>query len=417
MTTLIRGTGIRPRWKSVTSSGGEASRGTARRRARTAGGTAAEKAYGLSGWEPAALIVVVLLALFCGLVELYSASALMAQADGLPAHYYALRQLVGVVIGVVFAAIIGRIDYRLIQPVAWPLMIATLTVLVLMILPGTESIAPRVNGARRWIQLGITFQPSEFAKISIIVWTAALAVKKQDRLHSLRKGLLPFLLVWLAVAVPVLMQPNFSAALLLLLLAALVLFAGGARIGHIILLGMFAVPVAWSQIENAGYRMRRIVAFLDPSADPSGVTYQIHQALIAVGSGGIAGVGLGGSRQKFGFLPEPHNDFLFAMVGEEWGLIGVCVILALFLAFAVIGYRISRAAPDLFGYLLGLGVTNLIVVSALLHMGVSLALLPTTGVNLPFMSYGRSGLLVAFIAVGLLLSVARSSLATGETRR
>jgi cell division protein FtsW len=147
------------------------------------------------------------------------------------------------------------------------------------------------------------------------------------------------------------------------------------------------------------------------------VTYQIHQALIAVGSGGIAGVGLGGSRQKFGFLPEPHNDFLFAMVGEEWGLIGVCVILALFLAFAVIGYRISRAAPDLFGYLLGLGVTNLIVVSALLHMGVSLALLPTTGVNLPFMSYGRSGLLVAFIAVGLLLSVARTSLATGETRR
>jgi cell division protein FtsW len=415
VTTLIRGTGARPRWKSAASAGRDGAR-PARARRSVRAEAAAEKPYTLAGWEPTALFVVVLLLLFCGLVELYSASALMAQADGLPAHYYALRQVIGVVIGVALAAVIAKVDYRVLQPLAWPLMIGTLVTLFMMILPGTEAIAPRVNGARRWIQLGFSFQPSEFAKVSLIVWTAALAVKKQDRLHSLRKGLLPFLIVWLAVAVPVLMQPNFSAALLLLLLAALVLFAGGARIGHFILLGMLAVPVAWNQIESAGYRMRRIVAFLDPTADTGGVTYQIHQALIAVGSGGLTGVGLGGSRQKFGFLPEPHNDFLFAMIGEEWGLLGVCVTLALFLGFAMVGYRIARAAPDLFGYLLGLGVTNLIVVSALLHMGVALALLPTTGVNLPFMSYGRSGLLVAFISVGLLLSVARASLRTGEGR-
>jgi cell division protein FtsW len=365
--------------------------------------------YRLDGWEPGALILLVLLTLSFGLVELYSASAMMARADGLPAHYYALRQLIGVGPGVLIAAILSRIEPSKLRAIAWPFMIGVVVVLVVMILPGTESIAPRVNGARRWLRVGVAMQPSEIAKLAIIIWTAALVVKKQDRLHSLRKGLLPFLVIWGAVTVPILLQPNFSAALLLILLSALVLFAGGARIGHFIVLGIAAVPLAWSQIENAGYRMRRIIAFLDPGADPGGVSYQIHQSLIAVGSGGVTGVGFGNSRQKFGFLPEPHNDFLFAMVAEEWGLIGVTLILSLFLGFAIVGYRIARAAPDLFGYLLGIGMTNLIVVSALLHMGVALSLLPTTGVNLPFMSYGRSGLLVSFAAIGVLMAVARSA--------
>jgi cell division protein FtsW len=387
-----------------------------KRRAAATTRAASDAAFRLAGWEPAALIILVLLMVFCGLVELYSASALMAQEDGLPAHYYALRQFIAVPVGFLVAAILAKLDYRKMDAFAWPMLFITLVSLLVLIVPGTEAIAPTVNGARRWINLGISVQPSEFAKITLIVWTAALAVKKQDRLHSFRKGLLPFLIVWFAVAIPVLMQPNFSAAVLLPLLAALVLFAGGARIGHFILLGMAVVPLAWNQIQSAGYRMRRIVGFLDPMADPGGVTYQIHQSLIAVGSGGVTGVGIGDSRQKFGFLPEPHNDFLFSMIGEEWGLVGVCFILALFMAFALLGYRIARGAPDLFGYLLGVGVTNLIVVSALLHMGVSLALLPTTGVNLPFMSYGRSGLLIAFIAVGILLSVARASLRETEAK-
>jgi cell division protein FtsW len=376
---------------------------------------AASEGHRLEGWETRALILLVLLTLSFGLVQLYSASALMAQEDGLPAHHYALRQLLGVGPGVLIAGALARIDHRRLRSLAWPLLAIVLLVLIVMILPGTESIAPRVNGARRWFRLGIAVQPSEVAKLSLIIWTAALAVKKQERLHSLRRGLLPFLLVWVIVALPVLVQPNFSAALLLLLLGALVLFAGGARIGHLILLGTIAVPVAWQQIESAGYRMRRIAAFLDPTGDPNGVSYQIHQSLIAVGSGGITGVGFGGSRQKFGFLPEPHNDFLFAMVAEEWGLLGVAFTLLLYVGFAVLGYRIARAAPELFGYLLAVGMTNLIVVSALVHMGVALALLPTTGVNLPFMSYGRSGLLVAFAAVGILLSVARSTRKAGAS--
>lgn len=356
-------------------------------------------------------MLLTLLMFSFGVVQLYSASAFMAQSENLPGHFYAVRQLLGGAVGAVLVLLVSRLDYRRWEQYAWPLLVFITLCLIVVIMPGTEAISPRINGARRWLQLGpgVSFQPSEFAKLALIFWTAALAVKKQDRLHSMRKGLLPFLLVWGVVILLVFVQPNLSAALLLALLSALVLFAGGARIGHFIVLGIAAVPVLWHQIQGASYRLKRIVAFLDPGADPAGVSYQIHQSLIAVGSGGITGVGFGGSQQKFGFLPEPHNDFLFAMVGEEWGLIGVLFVVSLYACFAVVGYRIAVRAPDLFGRLVAIGMTNLIVVSAFLHMGVALALLPTTGVILPFMSFGRSGLLVCFIAVGVLFSIDRSS--------
>lgn len=377
--------------------------------ARGRGAAPVQGALEMDGWESRALVFLVFVAFSFGLAEMYSASALMAQSEGLPSHFYALRQFLGGIGGVMLAALAARVDYRRLRVWAWPLLAVTLLLLVIVILPGTEAIAPRVNGARRWLNLGISFQPSELAKIALIVWTASLAVKKQDRLHSLSKGLLPFLVMWGVMIALVLAQPNFSAALLLVLLSALVLFAGGARIGHFILLGLVAVPVLWSQIESASYRLRRIAAFLDPTGDPAGVSYQIRQSLIAVGSGGLQGVGFGESQQKYGFLPEPHNDFLFSMIAEEWGIFGVLLTVSLFVGIALVGYRIARGAPDLFGYLLAVGMTNLIVVSALLHMGVALALLPTTGVILPFMSYGRSGLLVSFLAVGVLLNIARSA--------
>jgi cell division protein FtsW len=381
-------------------------------RRRSAVDTAAPAARGSGAderWEPGALMLLTLFMVAFGLAQLYSASSLMAQAEGLPSHFYAVRQAGGAALGFVLMAIVARIDYRRLQHIAWPFLGVVTLLLLIVVLPWTESIAPRINGARRWLHVGIPFQPSEFAKLALIIWTAALAVKKQDRLHSLRKGLLPFLIVWGVVVVLVFAQPNLSAALLLGLLSALVLFAGGARIGHFILLGIVAVPVLWKQIEGASYRFKRIAAFLDPGTDTGGVSYQIHQSLIAVGSGGLGGVGFGESRQKFGFLPEPHNDFLFSMIAEEWGFVGVVFTVSLFAAFGAVGFRIARRTPDLFGYLLAIGMTSLIIVSALIHMGVALALLPTTGVVLPFMSYGRSGLLVAFIAVGVLVSIARAA--------
>ncbi|HET6763205.1 MAG TPA: FtsW/RodA/SpoVE family cell cycle protein, partial [Longimicrobiaceae bacterium] len=196
-------------------------------------------------WEVRALLLLVAVAFSFGLLEMYSASAFMAQADGQPGYAFALRQLGGAAMGVVIAAVLARVDYRKWEKLAWPLLLVVTVMLVVVIAPGTHAISPRINGARRWLNLGIQFQPSEFAKLALIFWTAMMAVKKQDRLHSMSKGLLPFLVVWLVVILLVFREPNLSAALLMALLASLVLFAGGARIGHFILLGMLAVPVVW----------------------------------------------------------------------------------------------------------------------------------------------------------------------------
>jgi cell division protein FtsW len=392
--------------------------GAALRRRHVAYPTAVPAAAdeGSERWEARALVGLAAATCAFGLVELYSASAFLARADGLPAHFYAVRQVAGVGAGALVALLLSRLDYRHLRRLAWPMLLLVVVLLVLTVLPGTEGIAPRIKGARRWLHLGVSFQPSEFAKVAVLVWTAMLAVRKADRLHSLSRGLMPFLAVWIPVVLLVLRQPNMSAALLIVLLASLVLYAGGARIGHFILLGLVAVPLLWRLVEGEGYRARRIAAFLDPMHDTGGVSYQIHQSLIAIGSGGLGGVGFGESRQKHGFLPEPHNDFLFSMLAEEWGLVGVVVVVALFTGFLVVGYRIAARAPDRFGYLLAVGMTNLISVSAFLHMGVALALLPTTGVSLPFMSYGRSALLVAFAAVGILLSVDRAARAAEVSR-
>jgi cell division protein FtsW len=365
-------------------------------------------------WEARALVGLTAAAFAFGLMEMYSASSFLAESEGKAPHYYAAKQLVGALMGVVLAAVLSRVDYRHYRRLAWPMLLGVTVMLVVVVMPGTEAIAPRLNGARRWLRLGISFQPSELAKLALIVWTAMLAVKKGDRLKSLSKGLLPFLVVWGMLALLVLRQPNLSAAVLIVLLAALVLFAGGARIGHFILLGLLTLPVLWMLIQGEGYRARRIAAFLDPSHDPGGVSYQIRQSMIAIGSGGLGGVGFGESRQKYGFLPEAHNDFLFSMLAEEWGLIGVLVVVAIYLGFLVAGLRVAARAPDRFGYLVAVGMTCLIAVSAFLHMGVALALLPTTGVVLPFMSYGLSALLVCFAAVGILLSINRSARAEAQ---
>lgn len=363
-----------------------------------------------TGWEAPVLLLLTVTLLSFGLVTLYSASAVLAQSMELADYHFVVRQATGGAVGMVAVVILARMDYRHLRRLAWPMLLLMTAMLVVQIVPGTETIAPAVNGARRWLTIGpVSIQPSEFAKLALLVWTAALCVKKQDQLPSLSRGLMPFLLVWGVVSGLVFLQPNLSTALLMLLLCGTVVFAGGGRIGHFLLLGVVGLPLVWSQVEGVAYRARRIMAFLDPTHDPAGASYQIDQALVALGSGGVFGLGFGRGQQKFGFLPEPHNDFIFAMVGEEWGLVGVTGLAVLFVGVALVGYRIARQAPDLFGYLLAVGMTNLIVVQALLHMAVNLSLVPTTGMALPFLSYGRSNLLVSLAAVGILMSVARAS--------
>jgi cell division protein FtsW len=361
------------------------------------------------GWEGAVLLLLTLVLLSFGLVMLYSASAAKAQMSGLEDYHYVVRQVAGGAVGLVGLAVLARIDYRHLRRLAWPLLGVVTLLLLVIVLPGTQPIAPEINGARRWLVVGgVTLQPSEFAKLVIVIWTAALAVKKQEKLPSLSRGLFPFLIIWSVVVGLIALEPSLSAAAIVLLLASLVVFAGGARIGHFLVLGLVGLPILWSHVESAAYRMRRVIAFLDPSVDPAGMSYQIRQSLIAVGSGGLFGRGFGRGEQKFGFLPEPHNDFLFAMIGEEWGFLGTFAVVVLFIAFGMVGYRVARQAPDLFGSLLAIGATNVIVVQAFLHMAVNLALIPTTGVTLPFFSYGRSSLLVCLAAVGILISVARA---------
>jgi cell division protein FtsW len=366
-----------------------------------------------SGWEAPALLLGTVALVSFGVVAVYSASSVLAQTRGLPNYYFVVRQAMGGAFGLVLLALVAQFDYRRLQRLAWPLLLASTLLLLLLVLPFTHAIAPVINGARRWLFLGpVSLQPAEMAKLAVIIWTAALAVRKQDRLPSLTRGLLPFLLIWGVVELLIILQPNFSSAVIILLLASLVVFAGGARIGHFLLLGVIGLPLLWVMVEGAAYRLSRIVAFLEMGDGLEATSYQINQSLIALGSGGLLGRGLGRGQQKFGFLPEAHNDFIFAMIGEEWGLLGALALIVLFAGFAVVGYRIARRSPDLFGYLLAVGVTNLIVVQALLHMAVNTNLVPTTGVSLPFLSYGRSNLLASMAGVGILLNVARA----GEPR-
>jgi len=376
--------------------------------------TLPETGLGL-GWEPAALMGVTLLLFAFGLVTLYSASAFLAYRAGVPDHYYVLRQAAGGALGLGAMVVCSRIPYRWWQKLAWPLLAVSWILLMILVIPGTEEIAPRINGARRWLRVGVTIQPSELAKMALIIWTAALAVKKQQHFQSLRKGLLPFLLIWVAVLVPVAAEPDFSTACLMGILVGMVVFVAGGRIAHFGFLGLLLLPLVWAQM-GVGFRVARWVSFLNPEADPSGAGFQVRQSLVAIGSGGLTGVGFGAGRQKFGFLPEPHNDFIFAMIGEEWGLMGVLWVVSLYLTLILIGFRIARRAPDLFGELLAVGFTSFIALHALLHMSVGLGLVPTTGLALPFISYGRSNLLVTFAAVGVLMAIARADVGKGGAR-
>ena len=348
--------------------------------------------------------VAALLVLF-GLLMVYSASSFLAQARGWPDHYYLQRQAVRALVGLVALFVCARVDYRVWARFAWPLVGLAALALVVVVAPGTEPIAPVRNGARRWLELGVTVQPSEFARWAAVLWTAWLAARKGERIRSLRWGLLPFVCVLGVLMFLVLIEPDLSGAALLGFVCGIVLFTAGARIGHFLLLGGVGAWVLWDRITDVAYRLARVVAFYDAQADPAGAGYQLQQSLIAIGSGGPLGVGYGESMQKFYFLPEPHNDFIFAIIGEEWGFAGSAVVLLAVAGYATAGFRLARRAPDAFGFLLGVGMTSLVVVPALVHVAVAMGVLPTAGVTLPFVSYGGSNLVVSLAATGILLNI------------
>ncbi len=356
-----------------------------------------------------ALASLTLLFVGFGLLSVYSASSFVAQSEGLQDSHYLFQQVSRAGIGLLVLVVASQVDYRLYRAMAWPILGVAVLLLIPLLLPWTKSIAPTVNGARRWLDLGVTIQPSELAKIAVVMWTSAIAVKKQDRLHDIREGLLPIGLVVGSVCLLVLFEPHFSAALWIAVLAGVILFAAGARLTHFALLGAAMVPVGLLGALSSAYRRERVRAFIATFVDPSSVAastgYQLHQSMIAIGSGGVTGVGFGRSSLKMSYLPEPQNDFIFSIIAEEWGLIGAVVLISMFVAWTLIGIHIARNAPDVYGRLLAVGITALVSLSAFAHMGVALGLLPTTGVNLPFISAGGTSLILMLGATGILLNV------------
>jgi len=355
------------------------------------------------GTEARGLILVMAVLLSFGLAVLYSASAIDAMQRNKESWYYFARQLSGVGVGMVAFALAAKLDAERFRGWAWPIMwITIVTLLLCLVLP--ESIAPRVHGSRRFL-FGSSFQPSELGKLAVVVWTSMLIVKKGDQLRRLTKGVLPFFVVIGLLDVLVALEPDLSVAMLYTLLLAVLLFAGGVRIAHFVTLCALAIPVLWQKIEKVQYAVLRLTSFLDPGAAPSQVSYQLKQSLIAVGSGGLFGVGFGQGRQQYGFLPFPYSDFIASNIGEEWGFLGLAAVTLAFAAYAVLGFRIARQARSPFLQLVAVGLTFVTVITAYLHVGVVIGLLPTTGLTLPFVSYGRSNIVLTMFLTGVLVNI------------
>ena len=360
-------------------------------------------------WETRLLAVVTATMVVFGIASMYGAASLLSSKTGENIGLsYAITQVSGAVLGGIALLVVSRIDYRVWQRFAWPMLLVTLVFLLIPLLPFTHRIAPYVNGARRWVDIGpVNFQPSELARLVIVIWCAMLAAKKGDQVRQFKKGVLPFLVVIGLVSGLILLEPNLSMATLVGLLGMMVLFTSGAKIGHFLLLAFGAVLLVANQIHDVEYRIRRFTAFWDGGSATSEAGFQLAQSIIGFGSGRVLGLGFGEGQQKLGYVPYAYSDFLFSTIGEEWGFLGVVVVVLLFGLFCWMGFRIARTASDAFGQYLAVGLTAAIGISAFLHMAVTMGLMPTTGLTLPFMSHGRSSLMISLVGTGILINIGR----------
>jgi cell division protein FtsW len=356
------------------------------------------------GVEARVLVILTGVLLAFGVATVYSASAIVEMQAGQGHAYLLLRQLTGMAVGAVLFAIAAKLDAELWERWAWPLMALSLVLLIVVILPFTASIAPRIHGSRRYL-FGASVQPSELAKLAVVLWTSMLVVKKGPVMRRLTKGLLPFLVVIGALDILVMLEPDLSTAMMFTLVMGIILFTGGVRIGHFVALGVLLIPLLYVKIERLNYVLLRMTAFFDPGGAPPEVSYQLRQSLIAVGSGQIFGVGFGRGRQQYGFLPFGYDDFIAGHIGEEWGFVGLALLVAAFALYAAVGFRIARKARTPFLQLVAVGLTVTTVLTAYLHIGVATGLLPTTGLTLPFISYGRSNLVLSLLMTGILVNI------------
>lgn len=340
-----------------------------------------------------------------GLVMVFSASSATAYATYHDTAYFLKRQLVWLAIGGAFAYLAYRIDYTKLKRISPALVGVTVVLLALTLIP---HVGLQTGGARRWLGASVlSFQPSEVAKLALVLFLAAkLATIGQD-VRSLVRGVVPALLVAALLAVPILLEPDMGTASLVMFTAFGMLFCAGARIEHLVVAVFALLPPVALAVGASAYKRARILAFLDPWKDAQNTGFHIVQSLLALGSGGIFGLGLGASRQKFFYLPEAHTDFIFAVVGEELGLLGTMIVLALFAAFAIRAFVLAQRTTDRFGFFLIVGCALLIVIQAFINIGVVTSSWPVTGVPLPFISFGGTSLIVSLVAVALIMNVAR----------
>jgi len=341
--------------------------------------------------------------LVTGLVAVYSASFVIALARFGDPNYYLIRHIVWMGAGMVLMVAAARTDYRKLRPLAVPIMAATIAGLVAVLLVGLEE-----NGAQRWLGVGeLTVQPAEFAKLAMTIYLAAWLASKGAEVKSFEHGLLPFVLIISAVGALIMLQPNLGTTLIILAITVTMFWVAGASILQMLALAGAGSLAIGALATVAGYRMERLAAFFDAESDPLGNGFQTLQSLIALGNGGLTGLGLGASRAKFFYIPESHTDGVFAIIGEEMGLVATSAVLLLYLVLMVRGFQVAQRARDDFGRLIATGITTWITVQALLNIGGIIRVIPLTGVPLPFLSFGSNALAAAMLAMGVLISISR----------
>lgn len=350
-------------------------------------------------------LMLALLLLAVGLVMLYSASYATAYDETGRSTYYVMRQGIFAVLGVFIIFLISRVNYQILRTIALPLMLLAIVLLLLVLIIGTTH-----NNAKRWINLGFTeFQPSEVAKLAVIVSFSTMISSYKEKMQSFRYGIVPFVIILAVIAGLLALEPHISATIIIGVVAAVLMFIGGVKMGWFVgafaVLGVAGVYVA-SQMEHV---QKRLAVWKDPWMDALGTGYQSVQSIYAIGSGGLLGLGLGHSRQKFFYLPEEFNDYIFAVVCEELGFIGGTVILLLFALFIVRGFWLAMHTRDRFGCLLICGIMTMFAVEVFLNIAVVTTLIPATGISLPFFSYGGTALIIQMAEVGVVLAVSRQN--------
>lgn len=350
------------------------------------------------------LIAIPLFLLGLGIIMIYSSSSIVAAERFRDSAYFLKKQLLFGLIGTMAMFVVMRAPYAAFTRSAYLLWAGALVLLVAVIFPG---IGTRAGGAVRWLRFGpLSFQPAELAKLAVIA-TLACSLSKKDlgRIRCFSIGVLPHLLLVLPACLLILLQPDFGTAMMLVAVMFVMLFVAQIRMVHLAIMGGVASVCGFLLVCLRGYRMERILAFLDPWEHATGSGFQVVQSMLALGSGGLTGAGLGQGSQKLFYLPEPHTDFILAVIGEETGFVGIVVVVVLFALLVLAGLRVALCAGDLFGCYFAIGITSLIGLQTIVNMGVVMGLLPTKGIPLPFVSYGGTSLLINLICVGILLSI------------